>query len=194
MGEQKTNIQETPFRVSMSMSRVNSAPQNIVAPGIPLSPGNAKASAQSWEEEELAFYEPRRSKAAEEERKAAARAAMIARQLPLQWNALRQILQIRCESVNARAKRLVLRSVTPQDDKLEIRREDDLKIELQFDAPAKRVKFTGKVLGYDREYELTVQTYNGSDTTAWFSPTTLTTEQPDDVAKLMLSILLRADQ
>jgi hypothetical protein len=174
------------------MSRVSPVPPNP-APASPQNPGNGKA-AQSWEDEELAYYEPRRTKAAEEKRKSDAKATLLARQLPLQWNAIRQILQIRCESVNARAKRLVLRSVTPQDDRLEIRREDDTQIDLQFDAPTKRIKFTGKVLGYDREYELTVQTYNGVDTTAWYSPSTLTTEQPDDLAKLMLSILLRADQ
>ena len=174
------------------MSRVSPISSNP-APATSSNPDNGKV-ALSWEEEELAYYEPRRAKAAEEERKADARAALLARQLPLQWNALRQILQIRCESVNARAKRMVLRGVTPQDDRLEIRREDDQRIELQFDAATRRIKFTGKVLGYDREYELTVQTYNGVDTTAWYSPSTLTTEQPDDLVKLMISILLRADQ
>jgi hypothetical protein len=54
--------------------------------------------------------------------------------------------------------------------------------------------FSGKALGYDREYELIVQTRDEVDSTAWFSKTTLTTDQTDDLAKAMISFLLRFDQ
>ncbi len=175
------------------MSRVN------VAPAIPnkvtsIDPNSGKAPQMSWEEEELMAYEPKRAKAVEEKSKADARIELLARQLPLQWKALREILAIRCESMNDRAGRTVLRAVSPNLDSLEISREDNLKIEVQFSSATKRIKFIGKALGYDREYELMVVAFNGVDTTAWYSPTTLSTEQPDDLAKLMLSILLRADQ
>jgi len=103
-------------------------------------------------------------------------------------------MAIRCESINDKAGRVVLRAVSPNLDSLEISREDGLKIELQFDSVTRKIKFAGKVLGYDREYELSVQSLNGVDSTAWYSPTTLSTEQPDDLAKLMISLLLRADQ
>jgi hypothetical protein len=148
----------------------------------------------AWEDDELSAYEPKRAKAVEEKTKADGRVELLARQLPLQWKALREILAIRCESLNDRAGRTILRAVTLSLDAVVISREDNTKIEVQFDSAAKTMKFSGKPLGYDREYELVVQTQNGVDITAWFSPTTLSTEQPDDLAKLMLSLLLRADQ
>ena len=46
----------------------------------------------TWEEEELENYEPKRSKAVEIKRKADARAALLVRQLPHQWNALREVI------------------------------------------------------------------------------------------------------
>jgi hypothetical protein len=148
----------------------------------------------TWEEEELAAYEPKRVKAVDEQRRAEAKMALLARQLPNQWKALREILVIRCESVNARARRTVLRAFAQGQDCLEIRREDESKIQINFEADKKKVTFSGKVLVYDREYELVVQTYNDVDTTVWYSHATLTNEQPDDLAKSMISILLRADQ
>jgi hypothetical protein len=130
----------------------------------------------------------------EEQRRAEAKRALLARQLPHQWKALREILVIRCESVNARARRTVLRAFAQGQDCLEIRREDESKIQINFEVDKKKVTFSGKVLVYDREYELIVQTYNDVDTTVWYSHATLTNEQPDDLAKSMISILLRADQ
>ena len=50
------------------------------------------------------------------------------------------------------------------------------------------------MLGFDRQYELVVQTYNDVDSTAWFSQTTLATDQTDDLAKQMIGYLLRFDQ
>jgi hypothetical protein len=96
--------------------------------------------------------------------------------------------------VNARARRTVLRAFAQGQDCLEIRREDESKIQINFEVDKKKVTFSGKVLVYDREYELIVQTYNDVDTTVWYSHATLTNEQPDDLAKSMISILLRADQ
>ena len=46
----------------------------------------------------------------------------------------------------------------------------------------------------ERVYELVVQERDGVDATAWFSQTTLLTEQTDDLAKGMISTLLRFDQ
>jgi hypothetical protein len=157
-------------------------------------PINGKPVPLTWEEEELAAYEPKREKAVEDKTRSDARAELLARQLPLQWKALREIMTIRCESLNDKAGRTVLRATSTNLDSLDIIREDGMKIELMFDSAIKKIKFSGKVLGYDREYELAVQTLNGVDTTAWYSPTTLSTEQPDDLAKLMISLLLRADQ
>jgi HEAT repeat protein len=148
----------------------------------------------TWEEEELAAYEPKRTKAVEEQQRAAAMAALLQRQLPLQWKALREIINIRCESINAKAGRAILRSVDPNPDHMEIRREDDQKIEVLFEPEKKQVTFSGKAFGYNREYELIVQTYDFVDTTVWFSKGTLATEQPDYIAKSMLSVFLRADE
>ena len=78
-----------------STRRANAAPANAAA---------VKEEPLTWEEEELAAYEPKRTKAVEELRRAEAKMALLARQLPLQWKALREILVIRCESVNARGK------------------------------------------------------------------------------------------
>src|SRR5579863_9750426 len=80
----------------------------------------------TWEEEELENYEPKRVKAVEVKTRADARAALLVRQLPYQLNALREVISIRCESVNTRAGRTVLRSVNPDQQRLEIRREDDM--------------------------------------------------------------------
>ena len=177
------------------MSRISAVPPNPAkGAAMPSVPANGKSSGTSWEEEELAAYEPKRAKAVEDKRRADSRAELLARQLPLQWKALREIIIIRCESINDKSGRLILRAVSPNLDTVEISREDTVKIDLQFDSATRKIKFTGKVLGYDREYELAVQTFNGVDSTAWYSPTTLSTEQPDDLAKLMISILLRADQ
>jgi hypothetical protein len=118
----------------------------------------------------------------------------LIRQLPHQWNALREVISIRCESLNTKAARTILRSVNPDQNRLEIRREDEMGIVMQFDPERKRVSFTGKVLGFDREYELIVQTHDDVDSTAWFSLTTLANEQTDDLAKYMISILLRFEQ
>ena len=148
----------------------------------------------SWEEEELENYEPKRSKAVEVKRRADAKAALLVRQLPHQWDALCEVISIRCESINARAGRLVLRGAMPDPHRLEIRREDEQGFVMQFDPGKKTVSFTGKALGFDREYELIVQTYNDVDSTAWFSHTTLATDQTDDLAKTMISMLLRFDQ
>jgi hypothetical protein len=148
----------------------------------------------TWEEEELAFYEPKRSVAVELKRKADARAALLLRQLPHQWNALREVIAIRCESVNTKAGRVILRPLAPDPNRMEIRREDDQAISLQFDPEKKKVTFSGKALGFSREYELIVVTRDDVDSTAWFSSTTLTTEQTDDLSKAMISILLRFEQ
>jgi hypothetical protein len=154
----------------------------------------AKKVPLTWEEEELAFYEPKREVAVEVKRKADARAAMILHQLPHQWNALREVISIRCESINTKAGRVVLRAIAADKNRLEVRREDDHGFAMLFDPDRKKITFTGKVLGYDREYELIVQTRDDVDTTAWFSSTTLTTEQTDALAKTMISVLMRFEQ
>lgn len=148
----------------------------------------------SWEEEELAFYEPKRSVAVEVKRTADARAALLVRQLPHQWNALREVIAIRCDSINSRAGRTVLRAIAPDPNRLDVRREDDQGFEMRFDADKKKVTFSGKPLGFDREYELVVVTRDETDTTAWFSSTTLTTDQTDDLSKAMISVLMRFEQ
>jgi hypothetical protein len=148
----------------------------------------------TWEEEELSFYEPKRSVAVEVKRKSDARAALLLRQLPHQWNALREVIAIRCESVNTKAGRVVLRPAVPSQDQMEVRREDDQAISLQFDADKKKVTFSGKALGFNREYELIVVTRDEVDSTAWFSSTTLTTDQTDELSKAMISVLMRFEQ
>jgi hypothetical protein len=148
----------------------------------------------TWEEEELAFYEPKRSVAVEEKRKADARAALLLRQLPYQWKALCEVITIRCQSINTRAARTVLRPAATDQNSFEVRREDDHGFFMKFDSEKKKVTFSGKPLGFSREYELIVVTRDDVDTTAWFSSTTLTTEQTDDLSKAMISILLRFQQ
>ena len=153
-----------------------------------------KKRALTWEEEELENYEPKRAVAVEVKRKADARAALLVRQLPHQWNALCEVMSIRCDSVNTKAGRTVLRGAMPDPNRLEIRREDEQGFMVQFDSDRKKVVFSGKVLGFERVYELVVQERDGVDATAWFSQTTLMTEQTDDLAKGMISTLLRFDQ
>jgi len=148
----------------------------------------------TWEEEELAFYQPKRDVAVEEKRKADARAALLLRQLPHQWKALQEVISIRCESINNKAGRAVLRPASPDKDKFEVRREDNEGFFMQFDSDSKKVTFSGKALGFSRNYELVVVTRDEVDTTAWFSTTTLTTEQTDDLAKAMISVLMRFQQ
>ena len=148
----------------------------------------------TWEEEELENYEPKRAVAVEVKRKADARAALLVRQLPHQWNGLCEVMSIRCESVNTKAGRTILRGAMPDPNRLEIRREDDQGFLVQFDPDKKKISFTGKVLGFERIYELVVQERDGIDATAWFSQTTLLTEQTDELAKGMISTLLRFDQ
>lgn len=164
-------------------------------------PEDATASAKpekkvplTWEEEELAFYEPKRSVAVEVKRKADARAALLQRQLPHQLNALREVISIRCDSINTKAGRTVLRVISTDPNRCEVRREDDQGFSMQFDAARKKVIFSGKPLGFDREYELVVVTHNDVDSTAWFSSTTLTTDQTDELTKTMLSVLMRFEQ
>jgi len=148
----------------------------------------------TWEEEELAFYEPKRAVAVDAKRLAEARAALLLRQLPHQWSALCEVIAIRCESVNKRAARAVLRPASPEKNRFEVRREDDIGFFLLFDPEKKKVTFSGKPLGFSREYELIVVTRDDVDATAWFSSTTLTTEQTDDLAKSTISVLLRFEQ
>ena len=148
----------------------------------------------TWEEEELAFYEPKRTVAVEVKRKADSRAALLLRQLPHQWNALREVISIRCESINTRAGRTVLRVDGSDSNRFILRREDDQGFSMHFDPEKKKVTFSGKPLGFDREYELVVVTRDDVDTTAWFSSTTLTTEQTDDLSKAMISVLMRFEQ
>jgi hypothetical protein len=149
---------------------------------------------QTWEEEELSSYEPKRAKAVEEKQRADAKTALLARQLPHQMNALREVIKIRCESLNARARRTILRWSEPDPDHLEMHREDDTRIEVHFEMDKKKVTFSGEVLGYNREFELVVETRNEVDVTTWYSPGTLSSEAPDELVKSMLSILLRANQ
>ena len=148
----------------------------------------------TWEEEELAFYEPKRNVAVDAKRKADARAALLQRQLMHQWKALCEVIAIRCESINTKASRVVLRPSAPDQTHFEVRREDDHGFFMEFDPEKKKVKFSGKPLGFSREYELIVVTRDEIDTTAWFSSTTLTTEQTDDLSKAMISTLLRFEQ
>lgn len=154
----------------------------------------AKKVPLTWEDEELAFYEPKRVVAVEVKRKADARAALLQHQLPHQWSALREVISIRCESINSKARRIVLRPIATDKNRLEVRREDDQGFAMQFDPEKKKVIFSGKPLGYDREYELVVQSRDEVDTTAWFSSTTLTTDQTDSLAKAMISVLMRFEQ
>ncbi len=79
----------------------------------------------TWEEEELAYYEPRRAKAVVIKEREDRRAALLSKQLPLQWHALCEVIAIRCESVNNKAGRLVLRGIRPSENVLEVKREDD---------------------------------------------------------------------
>jgi len=153
-----------------------------------------KKAPLTWEEEELQNYEPKRAVAVEVKRKADRRAALLIRELPQQWNALCEAISIRCEGLNAKAGRAVLRGAMPDANCLEIRREDDMGFVIQFDPEKRKVLFTGKVLGFDRQYELVVQTRDDVDSTAWFSQTTLATDQTDDLAKQMIGYLLRFDQ
>ena len=149
----------------------------------------------TWEEEELAFYEPKRVKAVEVKNRDDRRAALLAKQLPLQWNAMHEVFAIRCQSINTRAGRTILRVLSADANRFEVRREDDQGFAIQFDPQRKKVIFSGKVLGYDREYELIVQTsHDNVDTTAWFSSTTLTTEHTDDLTKAMISVLMHFEQ
>jgi hypothetical protein len=157
-------------------------------------PAPAKRGPLTWEEEELENYEPKRAVAVEEKRKADGRAALLIRQLPHQWNGLCEVMSIRCDSVNIKAGRTVLRGAMPDANRLEIRREDEQGFTVQFEPDRKKIVFSGKVLGFDRTYELVVQERDGVDATAWFSQTTLSTEQTDDLAKGMLSTLLRFNQ
>jgi hypothetical protein len=148
----------------------------------------------TWEEEELAFYEPKRSLAVDAKRKADARAALLQRQLLHQWNALREVIAIRCESINAKAGRVVLRPSALDRDRMEVRREDDQGFFMQFDQEKRKVTFSGKPLGFSRDYELIVTTRDDVDSIAWFSSTSLTTEQTDDLSKAMISTLMRFEQ
>jgi hypothetical protein len=157
-------------------------------------PAPEKKGPMTWEEEELENYEPKRAVAVEVKLKADARAALLIRQLPHQWDALCEVFSIRCESVNNKAGRTVLRGAMPDHNQLEIRREDEQGFMVQFDPEKKKIVFSGKVLGFDRVYELVVQERDGVDATAWFSQTTLLTEQTDDLAKGMISTLMRFDQ
>jgi hypothetical protein len=169
--------------------RIAEVTKPVSSPALP-----PKRGPLTWEEEELENYEPKRAVAVEEKRKADARAALLVRQLPHQWDALCEVMSIRCDSVNTKAGRTVLRGAMPDPNRLEIRREDDEGFVVQFDPERKKVGFKGKVLGFERIYELVVQERDGVDATAWFSQTTLATEQTDDLAKGMLSTLLRFNQ
>lgn len=147
-----------------------------------------------WEEEELAVYEPKRKKAVEVKRLADARAQLLNHQLPLQWKTLREIFIIRCESINAKAKRAILRSIDPNVDRLDIRRENDSKIEGRFDASVKKVHFKSDAFAIEREYTLVITTYNNVDSVAWFCTQTEVAEGPDEIVKFLLSSFLRAEQ
>jgi hypothetical protein len=162
----------------------------------PVSGPNAaeKKAVLTWEEEELATYEPRRALAVEIKRREDAKAALLLRQIPQQWNAIREVIAIRCECINARAGRTVLRTASADPNRLEFRREDDQGITILFDPQKGKLSFSGKALGFDRDYELAVQTREGVDSTAWFSRTTLATEETDELAKAMISTLMRFDQ
>src|ERR1700740_2469073 len=78
----------------------------------------AKKVPLTWEEEELAFYEPKRVVAVEVKRKADSRSALLQHQLPHQWNALREVISIRCESINSKAGRTVLRIIAAEKNRL----------------------------------------------------------------------------
>jgi hypothetical protein len=149
---------------------------------------------KTWEEEELAQYEPKRSVAVEIKRREDAKAAFLVRQISLQWNAICEVIAIRCECINARAARTVLRIASADPNRLEFRREDDQGVTLQFEPQNGKLSFSGKALGFDRNYELTVVTRDGVDSTAWFSRTTLATEETDELSKSMISTLMRFDQ
>jgi hypothetical protein len=149
----------------------------------------------TWEEEELAFYEPKRVKAVEVKVREDRHSALLQKQLPLQWKAMHEVFAIRSQSINTRAGRTVIRVLSTDENRFEVRREDDQGFALQFDSQRKKVIFSGKPLGFEREYELIVQTsHDNVETTAWFSSTTLTTEHTDALTKAMLSVLMRFDQ
>ncbi len=149
----------------------------------------------TWEEEELAFYEPKRVKAVAVKEREDRHAALLQKQMPLQWKAVHEVFAIRCKSINTKAGRTVLRVLSADANRFEVRREDEQAIAVQFDPDRKKVTYSGKVLGFDREYELIVQTsHDYIETTAWFSSTTLTTEHTDDLTKAMISVLIRFDQ
>jgi hypothetical protein len=108
---------------------------------------------------------------------------------------MHEVFAIRCQSINTKAGRAVLRVMSTDENRFEVRREDDQGFAVQFDPQRKKVTYDGKPLGFERDYELIVQTsHDNVETTAWFSSTTLTTEHTDALTKAMLSVLMRYDQ
>jgi hypothetical protein len=151
-------------------------------------------SAMGWEDDELAVYEPKRKKAVEIKKLADARVKLLNHQLSLQWKTIREIFTIRCESINAKAGRVVLRSVDAHQDRLDIRRENESKIEGKFDAASRKIHFKSDAFAIEREYSLVITTHNHADSVAWFCTQTEVAEGPDEIVKFLLSMFLRAEQ
>ncbi len=148
----------------------------------------------AWDDEVLQIYEQNRNKAVEAKRIAAERLHRLNHEQPGQWKALRGAFLTRCEKMNAKVGRIILLSIDPDPNNLDIRREDDSKIDAKFDPNTRTVKFTSNVLNFERDFELKVMTLGGSDAVVWFCVETESIDHVDEIAKSMITNFLRADQ
>jgi hypothetical protein len=148
----------------------------------------------AWDDDVLQVYEQKRNKALEAKRIATERLQRLNNEQPLQWKALRETFLTYCENFNAKVGRIILLSIDQDLNSLDIRREDDSKIDAKFNAGTRTVKFTSDVFNFEREFELRVMTLGGSDAVVWFCLQTESIDQVEEIAKSLLTNFLRAEQ
>ena len=147
----------------------------------------------TWEDDELAEYEKNRAKVLEGNKLSSQRGQLLEKQQAHQWNVLRGAITKRCANINAKAGRQILWSIDPHTDHLEIRREDNEKLEGLYVPEIRTVKFWSDVPPFvERQYELSVRPIQGNDATVWIDLQTKEIESPDDIATSILGQFLRA--
>jgi hypothetical protein len=148
----------------------------------------------TWEDDEFSAYEKSRARAIDNNKLASQRTQLLDKQQAHQWSALREAITKLCDRMNAKAGRQILRSVDPQTNHLEIRREEvSEKLEGLYVPDARTATFSCDLVPFvEKKYELSVRLVEGNDAAVWINMRTKEIERADDIAKSLLSAFLRS--
>lgn len=155
--------------------------------------GGGRYAIMASEDDDLSEYESNKHKASEKNKLMSQRNDLLDKQSSNHWQLLRAEILKYCATINEKAGREILKSVTPRTPQLDIRREDGAKFEAEYNQDTRKVKFSSNVFLFaECEYEVVVRSINGSDTVVWFDLTSHNIETASGITKALFGRFMRA--